>query len=197
MPKGSGRRPLPTNVKKLRGNPGKRKLNAEEPRPMAGEPELLEELGPIGKAEWRAIVPELLKLGVLSKIDQKALGGYCASFERWVLAERDILKYGLTIEEPVIDTITGRQRTVDQTISDLENKKKTKIESRPLFRLKKNPAISTANDAMKLMKSFLIEFGMTPAARARLRVEQPDPPEDPLTALIKKNASIYEGKYPN
>src|ERR1035437_1321216 len=127
MPKGSGRRPLPTNVKKLRGNPGKRKLNRAEPRPITGEPELLQELGPIGQAEWCSIVPELLKLGVLSKIDQKALGGYCASFERWVLAERDVLKYGLTIEEPIIDPQTGFQR---------------KLRGRFLVRLKKNPAVS-------------------------------------------------------
>ncbi|MGO9641500.1 MAG: phage terminase small subunit P27 family [Candidatus Acidiferrales bacterium] len=182
MPKGSGRRPLPTSLKKLRGNAGKRKLNNAEPRPEPGQPEMLEHLGPIAQSQWRRVVPLLLKLGVLSKLDQAALCGYCAAFERWVLAERDVLKFGLTIQEPVINLKTGKQRTLGR---------------RRIFRLKKNPAISTANDAMKLMKSFLIEFGMTPAALTRLRVEPAKEHDDPFDALIKGRFANPEQKYAN
>lgn len=182
MPKGSGRRPLPTKVKKLRGNAGKRKLNEAEPKPTLGEPEMPLGLSPAAKDEWRTIVPQLLRLGVLSKIDGKALGGYCAAFARWLAAEFDVAKYGLTIEEPVIDTTTGKQR---------------KLRGRFVVRLRKNPAISVSNDAMKMMKSFLIEFGMTPAARTRLRMEKEGPDEDPLDALLRKRLEANPPKYAN
>lgn len=41
--------------------------------------------------------------------------------------------------------------------------------------LKQNPYLSIANHAMKQMKEFLAEFGMTPSSRSRLKV---DPPKD-------------------
>ena len=36
----AGRKPKPTALKKLEGNPGKRKLNTKEPVPAKGMPEL-------------------------------------------------------------------------------------------------------------------------------------------------------------
>lgn len=153
MPKGSGRRPKPTALRKLEGNRGKRALNSKEPMPELGEPEMPDRLAPLAQQEWRRIVPELLALGVLSKLDQKALAGYCSAYARHCQAEDDVAKYGLTIEEPVIDTKTGKQR---------------KIRGRLLVRLKANPAAAKSSDAAKLMKSFLIEFGLTPASRSRL-----------------------------
>ena len=35
----AGRKPKPTAVKKLEGNPGKRKLNTKEPNPGKGMPD--------------------------------------------------------------------------------------------------------------------------------------------------------------
>lgn len=153
MPRGSGRRPKPTAIKQLEGNRGKRAINASEPTPERGEPAMPEDLLPVAQEEWRRIVPELLAIGVLTKIDQKALAGYCMAYARWRQAETDVAKYGLTIEEPVINTVTGQQR---------------RLRGRYVVRLKANPAAAKSSDAMKLMKSFLVEFGMTPASRSRL-----------------------------
>lgn len=52
----AGRKPKPTAVKKLEGNPGKRKLNSKEPVPTKGMstcsewlmPEVKEGMGPPG-----------------------------------------------------------------------------------------------------------------------------------------------------
>jgi P27 family predicted phage terminase small subunit len=166
MPRGSGRRPLPTAVKKLRGNPGKRKMNDAEPAPVLGVPEMPKGLGKVAAAEWRSIVPDLLQLGVLTKVDGKALAAYCHAFERWFAAERDVAKYGVIVEEPIL---------VAGVATDY-------------VRLKKNPACGVSETAMKIMKSFLIEFGMTPAARSRVRIEKPKA-EDPFDAYLKKSSS--------
>jgi Phage terminase, small subunit len=55
-------------------------------------------------------------------------------------------------------------------------------------RLKKNPACTVSETAMKTMKSFLVEFGMTPAARSRIRIEKPKE-ADPFEDYLKKGAS--------
>lgn len=48
----AGRKPKPTEVKKLEGNPGKRKLNTKEPIPAKGMPNCPEWLLPEAKEEY-------------------------------------------------------------------------------------------------------------------------------------------------
>ena len=55
--------PTPTNLKLLRGNPGKRKLNANEPDPEPAIPPCPSHLDKVAKKEWRRISKELLALG--------------------------------------------------------------------------------------------------------------------------------------
>lgn len=49
----AGRKPKPTAVKKLEGNPDKRKLNKNEPVPTKGMPECPDWLLPEAKAECK------------------------------------------------------------------------------------------------------------------------------------------------
>jgi phage terminase small subunit len=51
-----GRRPKPTRLKLLTGNPGKRPLNETEPRPEAAIPECPVVLGPVARQEWDRLV---------------------------------------------------------------------------------------------------------------------------------------------
>lgn len=48
----AGRKPKPTALKKLEGNPGKRKLNTKEPIPAKGMLNCPEWLLPEAKKEW-------------------------------------------------------------------------------------------------------------------------------------------------
>ena len=165
MPKGSGRRPLPTAVKKLRGNAGKQKLNDAEPKPPQGDPEMPPDLPKAAAAEWKRIIPELRMLGVLSTIDRAALAAYCHAFARWFQAEREVKRYGITVREPILH-LGARTAYV---------------------RIKKNPAVTISEGAMKLMKAFLVEFGMTPSSRSRVRIAPPTD-EDPLDSFLKGSA---------
>ena len=47
-----GRKPKPTDVKKLEGNLGKRKLNTKEPVPAKGMPACTDWLMPEARKEW-------------------------------------------------------------------------------------------------------------------------------------------------
>jgi len=150
---GCGRTPKPTALRKLQGNPGKRPINVAAPAPAPGEPIMPAGLSAAAQAEWRAIVPELLTLGVLSVTDGKALAAYCHNFSRWMEAEEEIVRLGLVLEEAI-------------TIGEGETRIITG------YKYKRNPAVTISNDAQKLMKSFLIEFGLTPASRSRVHANK-------------------------
>ncbi len=95
----AGRRPKPTALKTLAGNPGKRALNNSEPKP-SGIPTCPRHLDKEAKAEWRRVSGELLTLGLLTTIDRAALAGYCSAWSRWVAAELSIQKFGTVIKSP-------------------------------------------------------------------------------------------------
>lgn len=67
-----GRKPKPTAIKVLEGNPGKRPLNANEPKPEKKSPKCPSWLEPEAKKEWRRMAKVLERLGVLTEIDAAA-----------------------------------------------------------------------------------------------------------------------------
>ena len=79
----AGRKPKPTALKRLEGNPGKRKLNTKEPVPGKGMSECPAWLLPEARAEWKRICGKLSEMGVLTEIDMAAFAAYCQSFARW------------------------------------------------------------------------------------------------------------------
>jgi P27 family predicted phage terminase small subunit len=170
--KGSGgNNRLPTAIKKLRGNPGGRKLNEREPKLETKTPAMPPNLPDLAIAEWNSIVPALLRLGVLTELDGKALAAYCFSYARWQEAEAIVRERGVLLEEPIVSRETG------EVIGS---------------KFKKNPMISVSSDALKIMKAYLVEFGLTPATRSRLKIEQPKE-EDPLDAyLARKNSEAVK-----
>jgi P27 family predicted phage terminase small subunit len=94
-----GRRPKPTALKQLQGNPGKRPLNLNEPQ-FGGLPKCPGHLDKNAKAEWRRISKELSAVGLLSAADRAALSAYCAAWSRWIAAEESIQKFGTVIKSP-------------------------------------------------------------------------------------------------
>lgn len=94
----AGRRPKPTRIKEIEGNPGKRALNKREPRPESALPPCPEHLDAEAKAEWGRISPELMRLGLLASLDRAALAAYCQAWSRWVEAETNLRKFGTVIK---------------------------------------------------------------------------------------------------
>lgn len=148
----AGRRPLPTALKKLTGNAGHRPLNDSEPVAPAGIPERPKGLNWVARREWDSITLDLAAAGLLSRTDGKALMGYCDAYSDWQEAKRMCAKHGISIQQ------MGAFGMVWKTA----------------------PWFNQKHAALKTMKSFLIEFGLTPASRAKLHVEKPkgDPEGD-------------------
>ena len=86
-----GRKPKPTAVKKLEGNPGKRPLNDAEPTPATDMPPMPEDLGEQARACWASLGPEMHRIGILTSIDAGGLESYCRLYglarECWARAE--------------------------------------------------------------------------------------------------------------
>ena len=126
-------------MKRLAGNPGRRRLPKNEPKPAPGVPlppaSVLEDQ--IALLEWNRIVPMLLKMGVLAKVHMAALAAYCNSFSQWQRAEEAIRKHGTFFSNDKGD-------------------------------VKKHPAVTIGNHAKAHLRAFMIEFGITPAAQSRI-----------------------------
>ena len=95
-----GRRPKPTRLKALTGNPGKRPLNVNEPRPKPAAPECPPELSPIARQEWSRLTAELAKLNLITHLDRGALATYCGAYALWAEAMVQIQKFGTMVKSP-------------------------------------------------------------------------------------------------
>ncbi len=74
---------MPTNMRLVTGNAGKRALPKDEPQVAVSEPDAPEYLCEVGKAEWQKMVKLLAGMRVMSEADVTALALYCDAFARW------------------------------------------------------------------------------------------------------------------
>lgn len=185
----AGRRPTPNTLKILAGNPGHRPINTEEPTPEKVAPEKPKGMAAAANREWDFMVPILLRLGVLSQIDGKALAAYCDAYAMWERARKEINKYGLVIKTPKCDkegnVIIVHGIDTDGEIPDDAVMNSAGQRGRVLYELKANPAVGVYNTFAKLLKSYLIEFGLTPASRSKLKICKP-PVKDPMVDFLSR-----------
>lgn len=95
-----GRKPKPTHLKAITGNPGKRPLNHHEPRPDPMTPECPIPLPDHAKAEWTRLCAELGKLRILTSLDQTALANYCVAYGIWRDAIAGLAEFGTVVKSP-------------------------------------------------------------------------------------------------
>lgn len=115
---GRGRPPKPTAIKELEGNPGKRPLNKNEPKPEKKAPKRPSWLLPDAKKEWRRLSGELEAMGLLTQVDMAAFAGYCQAYARWKEAEEFITKHG-----SILKTASGYIQQIPQVSIAQQNQK--------------------------------------------------------------------------
>ena len=95
-----GRKPKPTAIKKLAGNPGKRPLNELEPKPGPTDAKMPRGVLPkYGQKLWKDLAPRMIKLGVLTDVDLPAFEMMCIHYALARQALDEVHDNGLTIEE--------------------------------------------------------------------------------------------------
>lgn len=115
--------------------------------------------------EWDRIVPELVKSEAVAKVDQAALAAYCQAYAELVACTRVLETEGRFITEPV-------QNAKGEVLGE---------------RIKPHPAVSAQRDAFGRVKAYLAEFGLSPAARVRLKFMK-EGGQDALSALLSGHA---------
>ncbi|MEX0445351.1 phage terminase small subunit P27 family [Xenorhabdus sp. SGI246] len=98
----SGRRPKPTARKALAGNPGKRKLNRDEPAftPLTSvsPPDWFTECEmPLAEVMWALTSKELCAQGLLCVTDLAVLERWCVAYQFWRNAVINIARQGNTV----------------------------------------------------------------------------------------------------
>lgn len=94
-----GRKPKPTALKLLEGNPGNRPLNTAEPS-CTGVPDCPDWLEDEAKAEWERMSTVLENMGMLTDMDMVAFAGYCQAYARWREAEEFLSQHGSIVRTP-------------------------------------------------------------------------------------------------
>jgi P27 family predicted phage terminase small subunit len=86
-----GRKPKPSSVRRLDGNPGHRPMNVDEPKPQdvgadfdVPPPELADLAG--AAAEWRRLAPILRRSRQVTEADRAALLALCLEWDRYLEA---------------------------------------------------------------------------------------------------------------
>ncbi len=141
-----GPKTQPTQLKILRGNPGKRALPKDEPQPASGFPPCPEHLTAQAREAWGMFSVQLESVGVGTVIDATALELLCTSYALYRDAAEQVAKYG-----PCWVRANG--------------------EGLPSFAF--SPHSTVMERERKNIKALLAEFGMTPSSRTGISVDTP------------------------
>ena len=137
-----GRKPTPTKQRILRGNPGKRPLNGNEPvYPSPGEefdaiPDDLQG-NVLAASEWHRLAPMLRRTGHVAESDRTALIAMCLEWARYIEATKKIRELGMVVKAP---------------------------SGYPIV----NPYLSIATKALAGCNKLWPELGLTPSSRSRV-----------------------------
>ena len=93
-----GSKPIPTALKLLRGNPGRRPLNDREPKAAPKLPSPPAELSDAAKKEWWRTGRKLLAAGIVTELDASAFAAYCQSYARWLEAQAVLAKTAMLVK---------------------------------------------------------------------------------------------------
>jgi len=153
-----GRKPKPTALHVLNGNPSKIKdLGKREAKPEPVAPNKPAWLKGNGAKMWKRLSPKLERLGLLTSIDGEAFAAACHSWGVFVECQRYLKKHGMTYE---YTNKAGEVNTIAR------------------------PEVKIGQKALDQFKGFCTEFGLTPAARTRIEVKAPEVEKDPLEGIL-------------
>lgn len=135
--------PVPTRLRLLRGNPGKRRINPDEPQPGTLPSDTPEELAgdAVAVAEWQRSIVPAIEIGLVTASDRAMAIGHCVLFAQW-RAES-----AAAATEPAIVAV-GRNHY-----------------------LVPHPARVAANRTLQLLRAIDAELGFTPASRSKVTVD--------------------------
>jgi len=154
-----GRKPKPTGLKLLEGNPGQRPINANEPKPKNKAPDPPLWLDEVARQEWLKLAPIMERIGLLTEADEIIFANLCQEYS-------DILKYRQVLSEDgatyVHTNVKGESNAV------------TRPEAVLLYK------------AQQMLKAYCVELGLTPSARSRIQLPGEESGDDVVAKMMNK-----------
>lgn len=155
----SGRRPKPTALKLLNGNPGKRKLNTGEPKPPEGSVKVPEMLSKSARRVWDEIAPVCIAMGTLTTADVWAFKTLCE-----LQATLDIASAQKDAEEFAAFTVSD----------DFNGAPKMGLHA----------AIKLEKEYAPVIRPYYDYFGLNPMGRAKVSVSKSKEPVSKWAGVI-------------
>jgi P27 family predicted phage terminase small subunit len=152
-----GRKRQPTQLKLVKGNPGKRPLNEREPKPRRVIPSPPAHLTDEARVHWGRFSLLLDRMGVLTEADAAALEQVCLLYQEMIELRQVVREKG---------------RFYVTTNKD-DNEM-----------IRPHPAVAMVADCDRRFRGYLAEFGLTPAARSRVVGEMDGVSSDPAEAYF-------------
>jgi len=136
-----GRKPVPTKLKLLKGNPSKRPIRTDEPQAECIRADLPppKHLGKLASECWIHMVRMLSEAQVITELDLHGLELYCAAYQNWRHGQQKVIELGSIVKSP---------------------KSGYPVQS---------PYFAIANKAHEQMVKISAEFGLTPSSRSRVQ----------------------------
>ncbi|KQV85445.1 hypothetical protein ASC87_07075 [Rhizobacter sp. Root1221] len=141
----------PPELKLLEGNRGGRAIDLTSMfRPEVGAPPMPRDLSREGKKAWKRLVPELLHYNLLSKVDADALETLCE-----IIGLLKVLRRSINAKQELL-------------LSENKDPAAAIEVSTPNGMRIQSPTYQALNRETEKLRSWLAEFGLTPAQRARV-----------------------------
>jgi P27 family predicted phage terminase small subunit len=152
-----GRKPVPTALKILRGNPGQRPLNLNEPQPEALEAKVPPELAALddkeARKEWRRTIVPAIERRQITAADRAVALAHCLLWAEW---------RRLALEAAVSPTVIIGE------------------DNRP----HSNPLRRMAHQTLEKLLRVDVELGLTPSSRSRVKVTDAKTPASKWAGLL-------------
>lgn len=150
----------PSELKLMNGNPGKRPIRDNEPRPKSIIPKMPKDIDRDAAKTWKRLAPALHKLGLLTELDGDALAHLC-----------QIRSRVMVIHQAIKDNqaIKGNQGIKNNDLL-LDTEISTDSEGREHRRVRVSLYTKLEKQYYQLFRLYASDFGLTPRGRAGLAV---------------------------
>lgn len=162
----AGRPRKPTQSKILHGTFRNDRAPKNEPQPekILEIPRPPSHLSKYAKKLWKQLAGELVEKGILTVLDTAALEACCEAYGQYRMAHEAVFR--------PVDPETGKKgkRTLAEYLRGRNSQTM--------------PEYTTMTKAWTTFKTFLTEFGMTPASRGKLDISEKGDEKDPMERLF-------------
>lgn len=139
-----GRKPKPTVLRMIQGNPGRRDFNLHEPQPEALTPDCPPELlEPDAQQEWARTIIPAIQIGQITAADRVLAIAHCDLWAAWRSQLADAARH------PHVVAVGEHKHPMP------------------------NPARGMANKTLSLLVKVDSELGLSPASRSRVTAHPP------------------------